>query len=136
MSEAVKLFASSPLQRIVIIKQAVDGDGPSQFAGVLSQSSVAAFLTATYGTLVTPKPAPGLWKNGEMTLNELGLVGGGVVSVSPEDEVIDALYAMHQHGISSVAIVDRAAGHEQIVGSISMTDLKEIFSKRGGYKHL
>jgi hypothetical protein len=37
---------------------------------------------------------------------------------------------------SSVAIVDRAPGYNQIIGSVSMTDLKEVFSEHGGFKHL
>jgi CBS-domain-containing membrane protein len=32
--------------------------------------------------------------------------------------------------------VDRSAGYDKLIGNISMTDLKEVFAIRGGFKHL
>ncbi|KAJ3201506.1 cell separation during budding, partial [Entophlyctis luteolus] len=50
--------------------------------------------------------------------------------------VLDALYVMHTRHTSSVAIVNKLHGQMKLEGSISMTDIKEILSSRGGWKHL
>jgi CBS domain-containing protein len=72
------------------------------------------------------------WKNGSRTLADLGLVQGKVVSVSPEDSILDALHRMQQAVISSIAIVKDG----QLLGSISMTDIKEVFGPHGRWMHV
>ncbi|KAJ1551944.1 cell separation during budding [Cladochytrium tenue] len=79
---------------------------------------------------------PSAWAAGSRSLAELGLVRGEVYSVAPNDTVLDALYIMHEKSVSSVAIVDRAVGGSRLAGSISMTDIKEILSSRGGWRRL
>ena len=54
------------------------------------------------------------WPLGEKTLAELGLVKGDVISISPDDQVLEALYLMHEKKISSVAIVDRSDGDNHV----------------------
>ncbi|KAL3893855.1 MAG: hypothetical protein SGCHY_005600 [Lobulomycetales sp.] len=133
LAEALKLFKQSRTQRIVVIKPS---ESSNQFVGVLSQSTIASFLTSKYGVLQTPRPEAGLWPEGEKSVADLGLVKGSVVSVTTHETVLDALKSMHDHNITSVALVDRSSGYDQLIGSVSMSDMKEVFSQRGGYKYL
>lgn len=70
--------------------------------------------------LQTPRPEAGLWPEGEKSVADLGLVKGSVVSVTTHETVLDALKSMHDHNITSVALVDRSSGYDQLIGSVSM----------------
>ncbi|KAI9328398.1 hypothetical protein BDR26DRAFT_808397 [Obelidium mucronatum] len=130
-------FATTPsLHRIVVLEKC-DGD-KDKFVGVLSQSLVCGLVAEKFGRL--PRKVAGRteidFANGEVSLQQLGLVKGeaSVVTVDLNDSVLDALYLMHTNHVSSVAIVDKA--HWPFEGSVSMTDIKEILSSRGGWRHL
>jgi len=136
VKNALLEFQKGGVQRVVVVGS--KGESQNRFVGVLSQSTVAAFIASKLGKLANPRPEPGLWPNGDRTIEELGLVKGtgSVVSITQDETVIEALAVMHKNHVSSVAIVDRSPGYQQLLGSISMSDMKEVFSKRGGYKHL
>ncbi|ORY46783.1 CBS-domain-containing protein [Rhizoclosmatium globosum] len=109
---------NSALHRIVVLEKC-DGD-KDKFVGVLSNPLFAVLSLK------------------KLSLQQLGLVKGenSVVTVDLNDTVLEALYAMHTNHVSSVAIVDKAHGHSKLEGSVSMTDIKEILSSRGGWRHL
>ncbi|KAJ3210341.1 cell separation during budding [Clydaea vesicula] len=117
---AIEEFKKSHIHRLVVVERTQDVS--NKFIGVLSQSTVSAFIASKFA--------------GEKTVQELGLVAGGVISITQDNTVLDALHTMHTHSISSVAIIDRTKGYERLLGNISMSDIKEILGDKGGYKHL
>ncbi|KAJ3098741.1 cell separation during budding [Phlyctochytrium planicorne] len=134
--DAVEEFVRAGVHRIVVLERPLpDATEPAKFLGVLSQSSVVGLLSKRFGRLGGEKK--GEWELGNKTLAELGLVKGDVISVSSYDTVLEALFKMHEHQVSSVAIIDRNSGApSRLAGSISMTDIKEILSSRGGWRRL
>ncbi|KAI8920086.1 hypothetical protein DFJ77DRAFT_451055 [Powellomyces hirtus] len=132
---AVDEFSNNRVHRLIVLEPEADA---SHFAGILSQSTVAALVASRVGKLagkLNPKEKC-IWPTGNKTLEEVGLVGRDVVSVIPEDTVLEALYTMHENRISSVAIVDRGEEGNELVGSISMADIKVILSDRKGWRRL
>jgi CBS domain-containing protein len=95
---AVVLELLTKVQRVVVI---AESNGSNQFVGVISQSTIASYLASIYGAPVTPRVDEALWPNGNKSLKELGLVKGSVISVSIDETVMYALYAMHTNSISS-----------------------------------
>ncbi|KAJ3219651.1 cell separation during budding [Clydaea vesicula] len=133
LTDAINEFKRTKIHRLVVVEPT--SEGSNRFIGVLSQSTIAAFIASKFGKMVQDKPPNG-WPTGEKSVEELGLVTGGVISITQHETVLDALYVMHTNKVSSVAIIDRAQGYDQLLGNISMSDMKEIFGSRGGYKHL
>ncbi|KAJ3073601.1 cell separation during budding, partial [Quaeritorhiza haematococci] len=148
--DAVQQFVShkrhngGSLHRVVVVEPTDDGKS-NKFVGVLSQSTVAAFIASKVGKLSHRPPSAGSgvaggpevsWPLGDKSIQDMGLVKGNVFHVTPEDSVLDALYKMHTQAISSVAILDHTPGYPQLVGNISMTDIKSILSSRGGWRKL
>ncbi|KAJ3096553.1 cell separation during budding [Phlyctochytrium bullatum] len=135
--DAVEEFVRARVHRIVVLERPLpDSQEPSKFLGVLSQSTVVNMLSKKFGRLGSERVPGVAWENGNKSLQELGLVRGDVISVSSYDTVLEALYTMHENSVSSVAILDRASGSPRLAGSISMTDIKEILSTRGGWRRL
>ncbi|RKO87996.1 hypothetical protein BDK51DRAFT_16879 [Blyttiomyces helicus] len=135
--EAVRAFSRSKLHRIVVLEEQEAGK-PKTFIGVLSMSTVVAYVASHFGKLsgkMVPKP---LWPKGEKTLEQLGLVSPEkeLIYITVDDTVLTALSKMHEHKISSVAIVNRGGEADELYGSISMADIKEIFAVQGGWKSL
>ncbi|KAJ3123897.1 cell separation during budding [Physocladia obscura] len=136
--DALHEFARNPqLHRLVVLEKSPDDK--DRFIGVLSQSLVCSLVAEKFGRL-TKKVGIAReigWPVGELSLQDLGLIiKDAVITVDLNDSVLDALYLMHKYNTSSVAIVDKAHGHARLEGSISMTDIKEILSSRGGWRHL
>ncbi|KAJ3208082.1 cell separation during budding [Entophlyctis luteolus] len=143
---ALQEFVQSPyLHRLVVLENGTKTDDQhalekDKFVGVLSQSLICALVAENFGFLA--RKNAGLsgkspWTSGDLSLKELGLVkSADVVTVDLNDTVLDALYVMHTRHTSSVAIVDKLHGQMKLEGSISMTDIKDILSSRGGWKHL
>ncbi|KAJ3210838.1 cell separation during budding [Dinochytrium kinnereticum] len=135
--DAVEEFVRARVHRIVVLERPQPGaTEPSKFLGVLSQSSVVGLVAKKFGRLGSDRVEGVSWENGAKSLAELGLVRGDVITVSSYDTVLEALYIMYENSISSVAILDRASGSPRLAGSISMTDIKEILSTRGGWRRL
>ncbi|KAJ3041227.1 cell separation during budding [Rhizophlyctis rosea] len=133
---AVKTFAKEHVHRLVVLRKE-GAEAGDTFVGIISQSTVAALIASKLGKMSSRPGQPRTpWPLGEKTLADLGLVKGDVISISPEDQVLEALYIMHEKKISSVGIVDRSEGENHLLGSISMTDIKEILARRGGWKRL
>lgn len=120
LQDALVEFQKGNVHRVVVVEKR---DGKNVFVGVLSQSTVAAFLSSKVGRLVVPKPALGLWPKGEKSVKELGLLDNRapIVSITANDTVLDALYQMNQHSVSSVAIVEKGGGGDRLLGSLSMS---------------
>ncbi|KAJ3153756.1 cell separation during budding [Geranomyces michiganensis] len=135
VKEAVEDFVHKRAHRLIVLEPDAEA---SQFAGILSQSTIAALVASRVGKLagVSNPREKCIWPTGNKTLEEVGLVGKEVVSVTPEDTVLDALHTMQEHHLSSVAIVERADDGNDLVGSISMTDIKMILSARNGWRRL
>ncbi|KAJ3401432.1 cell separation during budding [Chytridiales sp. JEL 0842] len=138
--DAIEEFVRSKVHRVVVLERAIDEDSgaeKSKFVGVLSQSTVATMIAKKFGRLSNIKTPGEIWEAGEKSLQELGLVRGDVISIETTDTVLEALYIMHSHSVSSVAIVDRSSGSPRLCGSVSMTDIKEVLgSGRGGWRRL
>ncbi|TPX37699.1 hypothetical protein SmJEL517_g00730 [Synchytrium microbalum] len=131
--DACKLLVQEKVHRLVVFSNTVT-KGPEKFVGVVSESSINKFVAHAFGKLGGAKKIPGaVWDKGEKPLAELGLVKGNVVSIQKEDSVLDALGIMHDKGISSVAIIE---GDDHLIGTISMTDIREILKSRRDWKHL
>ncbi|KAJ3186885.1 cell separation during budding [Gaertneriomyces sp. JEL0708] len=133
--DAIEEFVKHKVHRAVVLQPE---NNTAHFAGILSQSTIAAYVASKVGKLagtVDPKqPSP--WKTGNKTLEQLGLVGKEVVSIVPDDTVLDALHIMYERKISSVAIVEKSDVGNTLAGSISMTDIKAIFSSKRGWRRL
>jgi len=136
---ALTEFANnSSLHRIVVLEKC--DNEKDKFVGVLSESLICSLIAEKFGRL--PRKVSGAtdidFAAGELTLQQLGLVKGenNVVTVDLNDTVLEALYVMHSKNLSSVAIVDKAHGNSKLEGSVSMTDIKDILSSRGGWRHL
>ncbi|KAI9098693.1 hypothetical protein DFS34DRAFT_642770 [Phlyctochytrium arcticum] len=132
---AVEEFVRHRVHRVVVLEQQ---DGMAHFAGILSQSSVIGLVAARVGKLagVTDPSEKCTWETGNKTIAELGLVGRDVISIIPDDTVLEALYVMHEHKISSVAIVEKTPSADNLIGSISMTDIKAILADRKAWRRL
>lgn len=135
VSHAVELMVEHKMHRVVILEEK---DSAAHFSGILSQSTVAALIATKIGKLGGSKsPLSRVdWELGNQTLEDLGLVRGGVIGVSPTDSVLEALSVMYQNCISSVAIVRYIEEGPILLGSIGMTDIKEILSAPRGWRRL
>lgn len=116
---AVSLLVKHKVHRVIVIEE---NDHSNRFIGVLSQSIVAAYVSAHYGNLVVPKAPLSAFPNGHKTISELGLVKGAVISITQNESVLDGLYVMYGANISSVAIVDRSSGVDKLIGNIGMSE--------------
>ena len=72
------------------------------FIGVVSQSFLAAVVVSEHGIRGDKAKS---WPLGQKTIKELGIIKTDFLSVSESDIVMDALFRMHMHGISSIAIM-------------------------------
>ncbi|KAI8814128.1 hypothetical protein BJ742DRAFT_848873 [Cladochytrium replicatum] len=156
--DAIKEFATSGVHRLVVLLPPEGGtEGGSRFVGVLSQSTVAAFIAANLGKLagkdsqllrslsssevVTPALAEAAakvgWPVGTRTLAELGFVHTRpTIHITMQASLLDALYQMHQHDLTSIAIVDTTPGYLHLTGSITMTDIKSVLAEKAGFRKL
>lgn len=131
--DACKLMIREKVRRLVIFDSTIP-KGPERFVGVLSESNICKFVADRFGILGGNKKLEGVkWDNGGKSIAELGFVKGNVTSIQKEDSVLDALRLMHEHGISSLAIVEEI---NKLIGTISITDLREIVNSRRNWKHL
>ncbi|KAI8608980.1 hypothetical protein BC830DRAFT_1233642 [Chytriomyces sp. MP71] len=142
---ALNEFARDPsLHRLVVLEK--DEGNKDKFVGVLSQSLICAIVAEKFGRMsrkfghastVEAGTATIDFPQGELSLDALGLVRAEkVYTMDLNDTVLDALYTMHINHLSSVAIVDKVHGQSRLEGSISMSDIKDILSSRGGWRHL
>ncbi|KAI8900487.1 hypothetical protein BC833DRAFT_581847 [Globomyces pollinis-pini] len=99
------------------------------FMGIISQSALAAVIVSKFGLR---KESSVQWQTGQKSLEELKIIETEFVSVPPTASVMDVLLRMHLKKISSVAIVSG----KQLLGTISMSDVKTIFAELNGWKHL
>ncbi|KAJ3271864.1 Ethanolamine kinase [Terramyces sp. JEL0728] len=99
------------------------------FNGVVSQSSLVALVVHKFGL----KKEKGVeWDLGNKSIKELGVIRKNVIFVNEKNTVIDALYRMHVHQISSVAIIENGV----LRGSIGLSDIKLILAEPNGVKLL
>eukprot|EP00123_Amoebidium_parasiticum_P012139 comp21149_c0_seq1/m.28618 comp21149_c0_seq1/g.28618 ORF comp21149_c0_seq1/g.28618 comp21149_c0_seq1/m.28618 type:complete len:316 (-) comp21149_c0_seq1:646-1593(-) len=106
---AVNLFAQG-VHRVCVA-------GPDgKIKGILTQSGAAKWLENNELKTVDPLVSK--------TLTELGMVSHQVHSVDSNDNVLQALELMHKKGVSSVAMLN---SDKQLIGSISLSDIKYIF---------
>ncbi|GAB5589554.1 cell separation during budding [Umbelopsis nana] len=89
--------------------------------GILSQSRVIEHL---YNNI---SHFPGLHRIVNKSLRQLGLGVAPVISVDSESIVLDALGLMSKHGVSSLAVIGPT---KQLVGNISLTDVKHIIKNQ------
>ncbi|KAL2915925.1 cell separation during budding [Polyrhizophydium stewartii] len=132
--DAVEEFVRAKVHRVVVLDKSVDGK--PTFLGVLSQSTVAAFVASKFGKLSSARIPGAHWPRGDQTIADLKLVQGEVLSVTPEDTVVEALYRMHENQISSIAIIKKTSDGTEMWGSISMTDIKEVLGRKRGWSQL
>lgn len=102
LHSALQKMIDTPCQRVVI----VDAGSPSAFMGVISQSAIAGAIVQEFSKLATG-PNRGKWIQGNLAVKDLGLITEKIVSISENDQVIEALYQMHQNSVSSVAILNQ-----------------------------
>ncbi|TPX47324.1 hypothetical protein SeLEV6574_g02740 [Synchytrium endobioticum] len=129
LSDACSLLVKEKVHRLIVFDPAIP-KGPERFLGVLSESSVCKFVADRFGKL---GEVLGTWDDGKKSLAELGFVKGNVISIHKEDSVLDALSIMHDHSISSLAIIENG---DKLIGTISMSDIREILKSRRDWKHL
>lgn len=119
LSAALEILAAdNGVHRVNVV------NGEGRVAGILSQSDVVRFLLGKRAVFEGVMGA---------RLETLGLGQCAVLSVSSESPVLDALQLMSANFISSVAVVDAVEG--QLIGSISMTDIRFVF-QHGRYHRL
>ncbi|RKP39550.1 hypothetical protein BJ085DRAFT_7603, partial [Dimargaris cristalligena] len=101
----------------------VDEDGGRSIEGILSQSTVIKFLDSHLD-----KFAP-LRDLAARTLQDLRLAETAVYTVNASSLVLDAMRAMVEYGVTSLAVVD-SDENAGLVGNISLTDIKYVMQKR------
>ncbi|KAJ3312844.1 cell separation during budding [Boothiomyces sp. JEL0838] len=115
-------FIRSKCHRLAVL----DGN---TFRGVISQTALAALVVYKFGL---KKEKGAIWELGNKSIKELGVIRKNVIFVNEKNTVIDALYRMHVHQISSVAILENGI----LRGSISLSDIKLILAETNGVKLL
>ncbi|RKO95789.1 CBS-domain-containing protein, partial [Caulochytrium protostelioides] len=140
---ALRHFVEQRVQRLCVVHGAVTDAAAAAaqpLVGVFSQSTLIALIASEFGhmpRLNKLTAANASWPTGDQTLEQLGLAHGDVISVTSDHSVLDALRAMLDHGISSIAIVGKTeAERHRLVGSLSMSDVKHILAKKGGLRCL
>lgn len=111
ISEAIQQLCKSGVHRVIVIHHG--STGSNDFVGVLSQSTICAFIASRLGPIGHRNFD--FWPNARKSLVDLGLVRGGIISITSAETVLDALAVMHKNRISSVAIVDHENGYNQLM---------------------
>ncbi|KAJ8323977.1 cell separation during budding [Batrachochytrium dendrobatidis] len=132
--DAIGEFVRAKVHRVVVLDKTTTGK--PNFLGILSQSSINAFVALKFGKLSPDRLPNSVWSVGNKTIADLDLVQGEVISVLPEDTVVEALYRMHNARISSIAIITKTGDRDDMWGSISMTDIKDVLGRRRGWSQL
>ncbi|KAI8928921.1 hypothetical protein BC831DRAFT_509644 [Entophlyctis helioformis] len=132
--DAVEEFVRAKVHRVVVLDRSVEGK--PTFLGVLSQSTVAALVATKLGKLSRHRPSEATWPIGDTSIGDLNLVQGDVISISPDDSVLEGLYQMHEQRISSIAILNKTPDGNDLWGSISMTDIKDVLGRKSGWARL
>jgi CBS-domain-containing membrane protein len=70
------------------------------------------------------------WKLGSQSLGSLNIIDKNVITVSGHSTLLDSMFLMHLHNVSSVGIVSG----QRLDGVISMSDVKAVFQAADGYK--
>ncbi|KAI8905933.1 hypothetical protein EDD86DRAFT_211137 [Gorgonomyces haynaldii] len=129
VKDAVDKLHERQCHRLVVL----DTQQPPNCIGIFSESLVIALVVEKFSKF-SKNENKDKWELGKKSVEELGLLKNELVTVSSEDNVLDAMYKMHDKRVSSVAIV--GANSTQIVGVISMSDVKEILSTKRGWSKL
>jgi len=108
---AVEVFAENEGIHRVNVMDSTSG----RVVGVLSQTDIVRFL-ASKPDIIAPFASK--------TLKELKIGNSNILHVYSDATVIEALKKMSEYGVTSVAILDVFG---DIIGNISMTDVKYIF---------
>ena len=99
LSAAVEQFSKTKVHRIVIL----DETG-LKCLGILSQSTLATFIVEKFSKFSKYEHKDS-WVKGQQSVEALGLITSDIVSLPGDDSVLDAMYQMHKHSVSSIAIV-------------------------------
>jgi signal-transduction protein with cAMP-binding, CBS, and nucleotidyltransferase domain len=85
--EAVLSLINNKVHRLVVIQPTQQNS--NKFLGVLSLSTIAAYLVSTLGKPISDESGVFSWREGEKTIEELGLVRGqsSIISVLSTDTV-------------------------------------------------
>ncbi|KAJ1925080.1 cell separation during budding [Tieghemiomyces parasiticus] len=104
-------------------RMAVVSDDGQRIEGIISQSTVIKFLDQNLDRF-TP-----LRELAAQSLQDLKLAETAVFTVNADSMVMDAMKAMVDYGVTSLAVVDsdESAG---LLGNISLTDIKYVMKKR------
>ena len=114
----------SNVHRVVVL-----GDDNKEFLGVVSQSTIAAFIAGKFG-LRKAKDAP-FWPKGQESIAEAGVIERNIVSCQPRATVMEALFIMHGENVSSVAILGSSG---KLVGNLSLCNVKHVLCDQSGWK--
>lgn len=83
--DAIKEIVRNKVHRVVVIQSVADGS--NSFVGILSQSTIAAFIASRFGKIAKINKNLGDWPNGNKSIEELGLVKRNIISISSQDNV-------------------------------------------------
>ncbi|KAF9115613.1 cell separation during budding [Mortierella sp. AM989] len=92
-------------------------DPAGNLVGILSQSYTLNYLVSHLNEFPQLQPVM------EQTIEQLGLSGSKVLSVSGNAQVLEALMIMSKHSVTSLAVLDDQG---VLLGNISMTDIQHI----------
>ncbi len=88
--EAIRELVKNRVHRAVVIQPAADGT--NSFVGILSQSTIAAFIASRFGRIAKMNKIASSWPTGDKSIEELGLVKRPVISISSQDNVLFSSY--------------------------------------------
>ncbi|KAJ1979107.1 cell separation during budding [Dimargaris verticillata] len=117
LSHVVAIFGYGTHRMAVVDEQSGAIDG------ILSQSTVIHFLSQHLAQF------PTLQTLAAKTLQELQLAESTVFTVNASSRVMDAMKAMVDYGVTSLAVVD-SDDNAGLLGNISLTDIKYIMKHR------
>jgi CBS domain-containing protein len=98
LTDALKLLVEHKVHRLVVL------ESPIKCLGILSQSFICGLINDNFSKF-SQNPNVASWPFGDKSVKDLGIVITNLVFVQSDDLVIDALFKMHEHYISSVVIL-------------------------------
>ena len=134
LEEATRTLLRENVERLYVLEEPSDSKmalDSCEFVGVYSHSCLIRFLANKF---VVPSSADA-W--GSKSVKELDLVETEFPTISSQDSCLDAMQLLYAKNVHAVAITEKMPnGGLDLLGSISTSDIKELFGSRSHWRHI